>query len=239
MEVENIDKIQLSNFYQELCAQGRKALLTQEISIAPFLDDFAQDKRIGLTFIARPSPEVASKFVEVTERLRQVSPKHFYYDIPRFHFTILSLITASEKVQIELELVKRYEQVIKEVLLKFSPFYVAFEGVCATHNSIIAKGFPLDETLEELRDALRHRLLEAGLGEGLEDRYRIQGAHVTLARFKVKEDFSSLIKVLDQLREVFLDQMRVMKTQLVKNDFYMSPDKAQILVELNLLGNSC
>lgn len=229
-----IDTQGLQHFYRWLCTEGRNALLSQDVDIAPFLDDLTQDKRLGLTLVVRPSTEVATQLIAINDQLKQFAPRHFYYGRERFHFTIISLITAADPPQVTRDSAKLYERTIKEVLRDFPAFDVEFSGVCATRNSIIARGFPTDDTLDRLRDALRERLTAVGRGRCLDDRYRIQGAHVTLARIKVVEDFSPLLRLLDQLRNTPLGHMRVQRVQLVLNDFYMSANKAHLLAEFPL-----
>jgi 2'-5' RNA ligase len=229
-----IDAPMLKNFYLKLCADGQDALLNQDIEVAPFLDNLTQDKRLGLTLIGRLSKEVAVGLQEINERLRHTAPGQFYYDQRRFHFTILSIINAVDPAKVSKKLACRYIQPIEELLKGFLPFEIKFSGIGATGNSIIAKGFPADDTLYRLRDVLRQRLGADGLGQGLDERYRIQGAHVTMARFKVKEDFSSFIKLINQLHDKELGHMNVFNLQLVINDFYMSEDKVQLIAGLSL-----
>jgi len=224
----------LPSFYQDLCEDGRRALQEQSIQIVPFLDNLDQDLRRGLTLIVRPSPEVTQKLVAVNDRLREVAPCHFYYEPLRFHFTIVSLITACETFDLGKVPIELYERTIRKVLAAFPPFEVEFIGVGATRNSIIAKGFPVGGTLEAIREVLRDRLRAAGLGHGLDERYCSRGAHVTLARLKVVEDFSPVIAYLDKLCMARLGRMYVQQVQLVVNDFYMSPGKAKVVGEIGL-----
>lgn len=220
--------------YKKLCAEGRSSLLNQTIKIAPYLDDLTRDNRFGLTLIVRPNDDVATNLIEINTRMKEIAPEHFYYDQMRFHFTILSLINATDPPKVSKDFARHFEEEIKIVLKDFYPFEIKFSGVCVTPNSIIAKGFPVDNSLEILRDKLRYRLRDAGLGAGLDERYRIEGAHITLGRFKIQEDFSPLIILLDQLQNVNIGNMYVQKAQLVINDFYMSPDKVKILAEIPL-----
>lgn len=230
-----IDVPLLGPFYRDLCTRGRSALLKQTVDIAPFLDNLTQDNRLGLTLIVRPSAEVAECLTAiVNDRLKHCAPLQFYYDKPRFHFTILSMISAFDPSKVSRGLAIRYGEPSKEVLGDFTSFEVQFSGICATPNSIIAQGFPVDDKLERIRDALRERLHAMGLGSGLDERYRIQGAHITLGRFRLREDFMPLIEVLDQLSDIPLGSMRVQHAQLVMNDFYMSQGKVQLVAEFPL-----
>lgn len=226
----------LPSFYRDLCEQGSRALLGQTIQIAPFLDDLKKDLRRGLTLIVRPSPQVTRQLTAVNERLREVAPCHFYYEPSRFHFTIISLITACETFDLTKTPLELYERTIREVLAAFPPFEVEFMGVGATPNSIIAKGFPVGGTLEAIREVLRYRLRATGLGHGLDERYRSRGAHVTMARFKVLENVGIMIAYLDKNCESPLGRMHVPQAQLVVNDFYMSPEKAKVVAEIALTG---
>ena len=226
----------LPSFYGDLCEEGNRALQEQSIQIAPFLDDLKKDLRRGLTLIVRPSPQVTRQLTAVNERLREVAPSHFYYGPSRFHFTIISLITACETFDVKKTPLELYERTIREVLASFPPFEVDFMGVGATANSIIAKGFPVGGTLEAIREVLRYRLRAAGLGHGLDERYRSRGAHVTVARFKVQEDSEVMIAYLDKNCETPLGRMYVRQAQLVVNDFYMSPEKATVVAEIALTG---
>ncbi|MBU4263353.1 MAG: hypothetical protein KKC76_15965 [Proteobacteria bacterium] len=225
----------LPTIYRDLCEHGNHALQEQTIQIAPFLDDLKNDLRRGLTLIVRPSPQVARQLTAVNEYLSKVAPCHFYYESSRFHFTIISLITACETFDVKKIPLELYERTIREVLTLFSPFEVEFMGVGATPNSIIAKGFPVGGTLEAIREMLRYRLRAAGLGQGLDERYRSRGAHITLARFKAQEG-SEMIACLDKNCEVSLGRMCVQQAQLVVNDFYMSPEKATVVAEIGLTG---
>ena len=224
----------LPSFYRDLCEQGRRALREQTIQVVPFLDELDQDSRRGLTLVVRPSSEVTRQLVAVTERFRRVAPAHFYYDPSRFHFTIISLVTACKDFQLQKTPLDLYKCTIRKVLAPFPPFEVKFVGVGATRNSIIAKGFPVGGALEAIRNMLRDRLNAAGLGGGVDKRYRSRGAHVTLARLKAAEDFSEMIGCVEEICEAWLGRMWVRQAQLVVNDFYMSRGKVRLVAEMEL-----
>jgi len=226
----------LPSFYKKLCEDGRRDLQKRVIQIVPFLDDLRKDIRRGLTLIVRPSLQVERQLTAINQHLRKVAPHHFYYEASRFHFSIISLITAYETFDLKKTPLQLYERTIREVLSIFPPFDVEFAGVGATRSSIIAKGFPIGGTLEAIREMLRQRLRSAGLGRGIDERYRSLSAHVTLGRLKVMDDFDPLIACLDKLHEVQLERMCVSQAQLVINDFYMSPDKVRLIADIELAG---
>lgn len=224
----------LPSFYKELCEDGRHVLQKQTIQILPFLDNLDKDLCRGLTLIVRPSPQVAQQLESVNEELYKIAPRHFYYGPRRFHFTIISLVTARETFDIRKTPIELYEQTIREVLAVFPPFEVEFIGIGATKSSLIAKGFSVGGTLDAIRDVLRDRLCDAGLGNGVDERYRSRGAHITLARFKVVDDFSPIIVYLDKFCEARLGHMCVWQAQLVVNDFCMSPEYIKVIAEIPL-----
>lgn len=218
----------LGDFYDELCKGAREAMLDATVNVSPYLDDLARDRRLGLTLIVRPSADVAKALETVTSSLQTAAPGLLFpYDRARFHFTILSLIDAHESFHLEEYVLRTFEKPIQEVAPKFLPFSVTFRGVCATPSAIIAKGYPESGGLERLRGALREKLHSSGLGAGIDRRYRIEGAHVVLARFREQGDFRELITLLDTLKEAYLGRMWARQAQLVCNDFYMSPQKVQ------------
>ena len=221
----------LIRFYTKLAGRGEECLSNGDIEVAPYLDDLTKDLRYGLTLIVRPSPQIAASFNSVVADLRRACPTLFGYDNCRFHFTVLSLVTAAETFRRETEPLEAYRTVIQDVLSRVSQFTVEFRGVCATPNSIIAKGYPVDSGLESIRAELRQALKAAGLGRGVDERYRIRGAHVVLARFSERSDFSPLQALLKQITDRPLGRMNVRQCQLVVNDFYMSVEKIQVLAE--------
>jgi hypothetical protein len=217
--------------YGKLSKEGNARLSRGDVEISPYLQDLDRDSRRGLTLIARPSPQIAEVFTSITGQLKKACPGLFVYDVSRFHFTLLSLITAVESFQAAAVPTDQYDYAIRDALRGALPFSVEFTGICATPNSIIAKGYPADSGLGAIREALRAGLRAIGLGRGVDERYPSLVAHVVLARFARSEDFSQLRCLLRVLRQTPLGRMTAHQCQLVVNDFYMSADKARVLVE--------
>lgn len=75
-----------------------------------------------------------------------------------------------------------YVRIVTDTARHHRPFSVQFSRR-PTKDGIIASGFFDEDGLDQLRDALRARLSEAGLSKGVDERDRIEGAHLVVARF--------------------------------------------------------
>ena len=234
------DEGSLIDFYADIGKRGLRALRNDRADVSPYLDDLEQDTRLGLTLIARPSPEAARAMEDILARLDRAAPDGlFCYNRPRFHFTVLSLIDARPEFEANEHVVQLYEQEISAVIGEFVPFDVEFRGICATPkgdtgraNAIIAKGYPVGAKLADLRNALRRRLKPIGMGHDIDRRYRIRGAHITLARFRRDHGYARLADALDGLVESPIGSMTVTEAQLVCNDFYMTPGKVRTFARI-------
>jgi hypothetical protein len=97
------------------------------------------------------------------------------------------------------------------------------------------QGFPLDAKLQALREKLRELLQAHGLGDTLDVRYRISTAHSTIMRFsRPLQNAAALLDRLSALREEPFGEFRCHSVQWVKNDWYMSSDKVELLAEYEL-----
>lgn len=227
----------LCEFYDSL---WRKAIDyfdgTGQVRIDPHLADKAADRRLGLSVIGRPSPAVADAFSTLLHRLAQIAPHQYYYQPDEFHITVFSLFTATEAFEPYFAQSSRYLNAVRSALFTARRFEVVFQGITASSSAVMIQGFPKCPELNRLRDRLRESLREAGLGEGLDERYRISTAHVTVMRFQTQpRNLRQLVDTLASCREYDFGQMSFRTLQLVKNDWYMSSDRVEVLAEYPLL----
>jgi 2'-5' RNA ligase len=168
--------------------------------------------------------------------LVQIEPHQYFYQPSEFHITILSLFTATENFEPYIAKIPAYLTTLQPVLSAAERFTVHFRGITATKSSIMVQGFPQDGQLERLRNKLREALQSENLGERLDERYRITTAHTTIMRFRTQpQDLRRLIRVLGSYREHNFGQLTIQSVQLVKNDWYMSADKVEVLADYPLL----
>jgi 2'-5' RNA ligase len=209
---------------------------TGQVRIDPHLADKRGDRRLGLSVIGRPSPEVVGEFSTLLHELALVASNQYFYQPNEFHITVLSLFTATEAFEPHFAQSPQYLAAVRSVLSAARHFEVVFQGITASSSAVMVQGFPKSPELNQLRDRLRESLRDAGLGEGLDERYRISTAHATVMRFQTQpRNLQKLVETLAGYREYDFGRTTFRTLQLVKNDWYMSSDKVEVLAECPLL----
>jgi 2'-5' RNA ligase len=200
------------------------------------LCDRENDHRRGLTVIARPGANVRARFDEMLRRLKKVAPEQHFYRSEEFHITVLSLFTATPDFAPHLARLSDYVSAVGSVLRGAERFACDFRGVTATRDAVMVQGFPQSLNLNRLRENLREALRRANLGAGLDQRYRIKAAHSTVMRFQRQpRDLPRLVETLSLYRDHDFGQTAFDALFLVKNDWYMSSDRVEVLAEYPLV----
>lgn len=227
----------LCEFYDSL---WRKAIGhfndTGQVWVDPHLADKRGDRRLGLSVIGRLSSEVVGEFSTLLRELASVAPNQYFYRPDEFHITVLSLFTATKAFKPYFAQSPQYLAAVRPALSAARHFEVIFQGITASSSAVMVQGFPKSPELNQLRDRLRESLRDAGLGEGLDKRYHISTAHATVMRFQTQpRNLRKLVDTLAGYREYGFGQTTFRTLQLVKNDWYMSSDKVEVLAEYSLL----
>jgi 2'-5' RNA ligase len=187
------------------------------------LAEGSPDQRRGLTVIAQPSTNVRRHVNAFLDRLRQIEPDQHYYAPTEFHITVLSLFTATEEHERFFAHAGDYKAAVATALNRTAPLQIEFVGVTASPAAIMIQGFFDTEALNEARDALREELRLRGLTEGVDGRYRLETAHMTVARFRAPlRDSQRFLAALEESRLLPLGMTRVQSVKLVKNDWFMT-----------------
>jgi 2'-5' RNA ligase len=187
------------------------------------LADGLVDRRRGLTLIARPSVEVRKKVATFLRELRRLEQGQYYYARADLHLTILSLFTATTAHKRFLVHTEKYLAAVKSALQKTGPMRIEFVGITMSPGAIMIQGFPDSNALNNLRDHLRQQLRIRGLTKGLDVRYRLETAHMTVARFRVPlRDGKHFATVLARSRRRPFGFMTIKNLSLVTNDWYMT-----------------
>lgn len=218
--------------YDRLWAEAFQA---GRVEVDPYLLDKGNDRRMGLTVIGRPEPAVRQRFIAFLDQVRQVAPEQYYYQADEFHLTILSLFTATEAFERHWKDLTHYRAAVAQALADGELFTVLYRGITASKNAVMIQGFVLGPQLARLRGRLRQSLRAAGLGDGLDQRYVIETAHSTVMRFVSQpQELPRLLALLNENRATDFGQTTFRELLLVKNDWYMSQDKVDIMARYPL-----
>ena len=213
----------LQKRYDDLWSAAIGKIRTGKIESDHVLAGRLVDCRRGLTLIARPSSEVREKVTTLLRELRRVEPEQYYYARADLHLTILSLFTATAAHRRFFAHTEQYLAAVESALQKVAPMQIEFTGVTASPGAIMIQGFPDSAVLNDLRDNLREQLRLRGLTQGLDVRYRLETAHMTVARFRAPlRDSKQFAVALAHSRHRSFGSMTIKSLSLVTNDWYMT-----------------
>lgn len=221
---------EIYHLYSDLWRDAHPAIARNEVAVDPYLFNKDRDSRRGLTVLARVSPEVSSRVAHFLDSLKRLEPDQYYTRPEELHVTVLALFTATEQYQPYFSKEEDYRQAVREALQDAPAFTLAFAGVTASRGVIMVQGFPQGEALNAIRQSLRNALGRVGLGHGLDNRYPIRAAHLSVARFAAP--LSAPERTADFLlahRETDFGGTTVRRLETVANDWYLSQDRVTLL----------
>ncbi len=226
----------LREHYDLLWRDAAREFQAGRAAVEPLLASGQPDRRRGLTLILRLGTVVSAEFVKFLETLNHAEPGQYVYPASDFHVTLLSLFTATEAWEPFFARAAEYQQAAAKALASAPPITVRFQGITASSGAIMIQGFPADGTLETLRDRLRAELRAAGLGEGLDQRYRLQTAHATVFRFRHPlANAPRFLECLEAYRNHEFGTATINEVQLVENDWYMSAANVRVWARFALM----
>jgi 2'-5' RNA ligase len=227
----------LEQHYDSLWENALRAFQANQVAIDPLLASGQPDPRRGLTLIIRLDPQVRAEIEGFQRALRRFEPDQYYYPATDLHVTLLSLFTATASYGPYFARQAEYQRAVDEALRQAAGFAIHFSGVTASPDAIMIQGFPQAGALNGLRDHVREGLRRAGLGEGLDQRYRLRTAHVTVCRFRqAPEDLERFVERLSAYRRHNFGQTAVSEIQLVENDWCLTAARARVLKKYPLGG---
>jgi 2'-5' RNA ligase len=209
--------------YDRLWSAAIGRVRAGDVERDPVLAGGRPDPRRGLTVVARPSPVVRRRVTALVRRLRDLEPDQHYYAPGELHVTVLSLFTATADHHRLLARTARYVSAVDAALRRTPPFRIEFAGLTVSPGAVLVQGFPADDTLDRLREALRHALRDHALAEGVDARYRLEAAHMTVARFRDRlRHGQRLAAALERARHWPFGTTDVRSVSLVRTDWCMS-----------------
>jgi hypothetical protein len=222
-KVQNVIHRRLRKCYDQLWLSALGRIRTGKIDMDPVLQARAPDRRRGLTIIARPAPAVRYSVASFLRGLRRLEPDQYYYTRSELHQTVLSLFTATLDFERPFAQKERYIAAVDAALISPAPLRIVFKGITASPGTVMIQGFFETDALHKLRDNLRIQLRFRGLDQGVDERYRLETAHMTVLRFRAPlrhpERFA---RVLEQARGRAFGLTIAKEFLLVENDWYMS-----------------
>ena len=213
----------LRDRYDGLWSAAVGKIRAGQIEIDPLLAARQPDRRRCFTAIARPTPVVRESVAAFLEGLRCIEPDQYYYAPTEFHVTVLSLFTATVAFEPFFARKDQFVAAVDAAFTNATPIRIEFAGVTASPGAIMVQGFFDDEALNAIRDSLRRELCDRGLAETIDSRYRLETAHMTVARFRVRlRDSKRLAAALEHARSLLFGVADIRYFDLVQNDWYMT-----------------
>ena len=187
-----LDELYNINIYEK----NKQKLLSGGIA-DKFLLNVKNDNRMSLDILIRMTPYISDKIEKCIFELKNIEPDLYYYPNTDFHVTVLDILKAESNRKIPNNL-EEYIECIKKCVSEIKPFKIEFNGLTASDNAIMIKGY-YEYELQKFRESLRKLLREKRLD--FEERYETISCHITIGRIldKINKPID-LIKYIEQDR---------------------------------------
>jgi 2'-5' RNA ligase len=224
----------LIEHYDNLYRESIQKIKSDDYQIDNLIDA-AFDNRFGMTLIVRPDSETKMNIQSFLNDLKAIEPDQYYYPATDIHVTVLSVISCFDGFDLTKISISDYVAVILKSITQLKSFKIHFKGITASPSCIMVQGFLGDDTLNDMRDALRVNFQNSNLMQTIDQRYSLQTAHSTVVRFKTKmtriEDY---IHALESYRNFDFGTSEVNVLELVYNDWYQRIENRKELYQFKL-----
>ena len=192
------------------------------------LSNAQNDKRMSMVLLIRINPDISNNIQNVINKLKELEPDSMYYYPPSdFHITVIDLLKGELDRKIP-DNINDYINCINECAKEIKPFEIEFDGLTASDNAVLVKGF-YDNELQKFRELLRENLIKNNLK--LEERYKTISSHITIARLKNKlnnpEKFISFVE-----QKNYFGKMKVESIELCYHNWYDTQKQALLNIKL-------
>lgn len=219
----------LTHHYNELLANSLLKIKTDNCQVDNLIDS-PDDNRYGITVIIRLNNDVKSIINRFIDDLKAIEPNQYYYPLTDMHITLLSIISCYSGFKLNTIHVPDYIDIIQKCLPINKTIEIGFKGITMSPSCVMIQGFPVDNTLNEIRENLRLSFRNTNLEQSIDKRYSLQTAHSTVVRFRKplleKEKF---LKVIDKYRNFSFGSMSTNAIELVFNDWYQRKHTTNLL----------
>jgi 2'-5' RNA ligase len=232
---KNTAVMRLRRIYDGMWSAAIKKIRAGKVEMDPILAARVSDRRRGLALMVRPSRDTHRRVMKFLRELRRLEPDQHYYMPSELHLTILSPFTTTLNHRPFFARLKKYVSAVDAALHRARPMRIEFRGITASPGAILIQGFFADSALNDLRDELRRELRARGLTAGLDTRYRLETAHLTVARFRAPlRDPKKFAAALARARKRSFGSTTIRHPSLVKTDWYMSHQTAETVKRYRL-----
>jgi hypothetical protein len=227
---------ELYPLYESMWQEGWSKVREGQIAYDELAFKKELDERRGISLVARLAPGVVQRIGMFLENMREIEPGQYYYPLSDIHLTILSLLTAAEHNQEQLAHADVYIPAVEAALYGVPTFRLETVGITLTDSAVLARGFPEDSSLQQIRDRIRATLHAQGLGGGLDRRYHQRAAHHTLVRFTAPlKSAERFVQALEAYRNYPFGSSTIAAVDLAIHDWYLSADRL-IILKTYILG---
>ena len=217
----------LDNHYNSILTANRGKILAGGASDA-FLEKALTDNRMSLVVLIRIPLDAAEKINSCINELKGIEPNLYYYPAQDFHITVMDVLKGEEGRRIPPNITE-YIRCIEECSKDISPFRIEFDGLTASDNAIMVRGY-YDDQLMVFRQKLRDMLKQRGLS--LEERYKTISSHVTIARLLSK--YQNPEKLLDYIEKPrSFGNMTVSNMEISFHNWYDTRKEVLSTIELS------
>jgi len=184
------------------------------------------DTRRGVTALAyleSNNKSVVNEIEHFLKQVQQIEPEQYYHPTNELHLTILSIITCIAGFKLTDINTTEYVKVFNQVFNGIDSIEIEFKGITASSSCVVIQGFPVDSSLNILRDRLRKNFKASGLRSSIDSRYKITTAHVSVIRFYTPIKDIDNVKVLFQkYRNYNFGTVKLTKIEFVFNNWYQN-----------------
>lgn len=227
-------KERISKQYNLLWEDALKNFKRGTCKIDKLIDD-RNDTRMGVSLLLRPKQKIIKQIQLFLSEVKKIEPHQYLYPDTDIHVTISSIISAHENFSLTEIDQEKFISVINKSLLNIPAFQIDFSGVTANSNTIMIKGYPLNEKLQLVREQLKKNFEKLKLDQHMDPRYDRITAHCTVVRFREPlVNPSELIILLKKFQEKRFGINEVDEVEFVLNDWYQRKKLSPTLATFQL-----
>ena len=224
--------------YDEMWKKFTAASESNNFELDNYLLHPENDTRRGITTLAYLKQNDTSALLEIEKfqnAIKAIEPNQYYHPIDELHLTILPVISCLKDFTLAQIIADDYKEVFLQVFSQTKPIEIKYQGITASSNCIMIQGFPLNDSLENLRNALRNAWFNAGLKINIDTRYKLVTAHSSAIRFCVPvTDAKRLFNLCEQYRNHLFGKMIFTNFDLVFNNWYQNLSITKTLSQVSV-----